>query len=135
MKTKMLVVAIAACLLVSASTRAGEKMRVEVSIGTGGMTNTTVSIQIGNIEYVAGVQGNEYKNSLDIGKLKLVRVWKGSDSLLYDLSREGVDYGMSYGNDPGEGKRMDESQAATKWAEYLKKFAKIKAEAEIRIRF
>ena len=83
----------------------------------------TIEIHVGNIGYVSPVKSPE--------KLTMVRVWKGSDSLLYDLTSSGVDYGMSYSNKPK--KEMTLAEAALKWAEYLKKFEALRKNLEVQV--
>jgi hypothetical protein len=83
----------------------------------------TIEIQVGNIGYVFNAKTPE--------KLDMVRVWKGSDSLLYDLTAVEVDYSRSYSNAPKKG--MSPAEAAKKWAEYLKKFETIRKEIEVRV--
>ncbi len=87
------------------------------------VTKDTIEIKVGNITYVSNLKTPE--------KLALVRVWKREDSLLFDLTATEVDYSRSYGNAPK--KEMSASEAAKKWAEYLKKFEELQKEIEVMI--
>lgn len=80
-----------------------------------------IEIKVGNITYVSNLKTPD--------KLAMVRVWKGPDSLMFDLTATEVDYSRSYGNAPK--KEMPASEAAKKWAEYVKKFEELQKEIEV----
>lgn len=98
--------------------------KVVVTFDTGGEVSL-LSIQVGNIEYVADAKTPDV--------LKTVRVWKKPDSLLYDLAPHGVSYECAYDNTPKAGKEMSAVEAAQKWANFVKKFAKLREGLEIRV--
>ena len=117
MKNIIMVAVVAVCVLLTSAAQAKEKFTVTID-------ESYVSVTIGKIEYVSDVKTPN--------ELRMVRVWKGSDSLLYDLTATSVDYTREYSNVPKEGNEMTKVQAAHKWAEYLKKFENLTKEIEVR---
>ena len=87
---------------------------------------TEISISVGKIEYVADARAPKM--------LKCVRIWKGSDSLLYDLYPTGADYSMSYGNEPEDGKKLSQADAAKLWASYVEKFESLQKTVQVSVR-
>ena len=103
---------------------AEEKMMVDVYSTDNA---TEISITVGAVEYISAAAAPEI--------LTVVRVWKGPDSLLYNLCPTGVDYSQSYGNEPKDEDKMTQAQAAKAWASYVKRFQGLKKKIQVSVRF
>lgn len=118
-KILMLVLAAAVLTLLSFSAKAEDnKTIIRVD-------NKSISIQIGHYEYVAERSAPD--------KLSCVRVWKGLDSLAYDLTATSCDYSRTATVEGKGQKRMTDAEAALEWAKHMRVFELLKKRIEVQV--
>lgn len=119
------IIAVIAIIVLSAPSMAKDTIKVEVYDYDRGTNDsgTEISISIGKVQYIAdGAKPSE---------LKCVRIWRGPDSLLYDLDPTGANY---YGDKPRSSEKMNQVEATRRWAIYVQKFDKLHNEVEVTVR-
>jgi hypothetical protein len=108
-------------LLVGAISRVLAGTSVEVRLSSAEVTE--ISITVDNVEYIADAATPD--------KLKCVRVWRKPDFLRYNLYADRVDYTGVYTD---QNKEMSQTEVATTWAKYVKKFTLLTKDLKVSVR-